>query len=161
MQLRMGSRLAFKLDVPDALRAIQVPPLLLLTLVENAVKHGIAPQIDGGEVIMSARDEGRLIGIEVADTGMGILSRGQQSGETPSTGVGLENLCARLQLSYGQPVALELVPNEPRGTRVRVCLPLEMPRTETAVENVPVQVASANAARAAHLLPQESHGGGQ
>jgi signal transduction histidine kinase len=159
MQMRMGNRLAFEVDVPDALRATEVPPLLLLTLVENAVKHGIAPQIDGGEVMVSARVDRALIAIEVADTGVGVRERGKQAGEVPSTGVGLDNLCARLQLAYDQPVVIELLANLPRGTRVRLRLPREMAGTETTAAKV--RVMSAEAAHSAGLLTQESHGGGQ
>ncbi|HTT09579.1 MAG TPA: histidine kinase [Burkholderiaceae bacterium] len=129
MQMRMGSRLVFEVDVPEALRAIEVPPLLLLTLVENAVKHGIAPHVEGGEVVLSAHEQGGLIRIEVADTGVGALAARPPPGEAPSTGVGLDNLRGRLQLVYGQTIEVELVANVPRGTRVRLRLPREMPRT--------------------------------
>ena len=128
MRMRMGSRLTFAIDVPGHLRATEVPPLLLLTLVENAVKHGIAPRVEGGEILLRARDDGASIELEVADTGAGLSGAAPSTTQPPSTGVGIENLRGRLQLAYGQPVALEMTPHVPRGTRVRVSLPREMPR---------------------------------
>ncbi|HUL67928.1 MAG TPA: histidine kinase [Burkholderiaceae bacterium] len=134
MRMRMGSRLTFTVDVPDHLRATEVPPLLLLTLVENAVKHGIAPRVEGGEIALRARDGAAVIELEVADTGAGMSTPGASSTQPLSTGVGIENLRGRLQLAYGQPVALDMAPNMPRGTRVRVSLPREMLRPGGALD---------------------------
>jgi signal transduction histidine kinase len=161
MHMRMGSRLAFIIDVPETLRATQVPPLLLLTLVENAVKHGIAPQVEGGEVVLRAREVDAAIEVEVADTGVGIPAPGSRSTEAPSTGVGLENLRSRLQLAYGRPVGVELVPNAPRGTRVEIRLPKELPHPEAAAAGAQVQVGSVETARSAGLLAPDGHGGGR
>ena len=139
MQMRMGGRLSFIVDVPEALRTIEVPPLTLLTLVENSVKHGIAPQVEGGEVLLRARENGVSIEVEVADTGAGIVAAGGRSSEAPSTGVGLDNLRGRLQLAYGEAVPVELTPNPPRGTRVQLRLPRELPRRDGAAALVPAE----------------------
>lgn len=155
MQMRMGARLAFTIDVPDTLRAIEVPPLLLLTLVENAVKHGIAPQIEGGEVVLRAREDGAAIEVEVVDTGVGVSTAADKPADAPSTGVGLENLRGRLQLAYGKEVALELRPNTPRGTLVHLRLPREMPRAETVAAGAQVLVLTEEAARNARLIPDK------
>ena len=58
MAVRMGPRLAVRLDLPDALRAVAVPPLLLQPLVENAIRHGLEPKVDGGRIEVSARLDG-------------------------------------------------------------------------------------------------------
>jgi hypothetical protein len=73
MQRRLGGRLAWRFDVPDTLRAERVPPMSVQPLVENAVKHGIEPEIDGGAIEVRARREadGSLV-VEVADTGGGL-----------------------------------------------------------------------------------------
>ena len=157
MQMRMGSRLAYSLDVPDVLRDIEVPPLMLLTLVENAIKHGIAPQVEGGEIVLRARKVDGSIDIEVVDTGAGVSAAGNGT-EAPSTGVGLENLRGRLQLAYGEQVAVELAPNTPRGTRVHLRLPVEMPRGELISHAAQIRVLTAEAARSAGVLAQETPG---
>ena len=136
MQMRMGNRLTFEVDVPDGLRSIEVPPLMLLTLVENAIKHGIAPQVEGGSVQVSAREAGESIDLVVADTGAGVAPDGSVPNESPSTGVGLENLRGRLQLAYGSEVPVELLSNQPRGTRVRLRLPRDLPNVEPVVQVV-------------------------
>jgi signal transduction histidine kinase len=160
MQMRMGSRLTFTLDVPQRLRDVEVPPLMLLTLVENAVKHGIAPQVEGGAVALRARDDGALIEIEVTDTGAGVRGADARTCEVPSTGVGLENLRGRLQLAYGEQVAVTLTPNAPRGTRVQLRIPREMPHGEVALHAAQIRVMTAEAARSAGLLVQETAGSG-
>ncbi|MEX0745104.1 MAG: histidine kinase, partial [Phycisphaeraceae bacterium] len=71
LAIRMGARLRYELALPEALASLQVPPMLLQPLVENAVKHGLEPKIEGGSVKVSAHEErGRLV-LEVADTGLG------------------------------------------------------------------------------------------
>ncbi|HYS11695.1 MAG TPA: histidine kinase [Burkholderiaceae bacterium] len=157
MQMRMGDRLAFTIDVPDSLCAIEVPPLLLLTLVENAVKHGVAPQVEGGEVLVRARENGASIEIEVVDTGVGVPAAASRPTEAPSTGIGLDNLRGRLHLAYGQQVAVQLLPNVPRGTRAQ----LRLPREEVAMQGAQVRVMAEDAARGAGLLQPKGHGGTQ
>jgi signal transduction histidine kinase len=152
MQMRMGSRLAFRVDVPTQLRAIEVPPLLFLTLVENAVKHGVGPRIEGGDVLLRAREDGEWIEVEVADTGVGLTAAKNEAAEVQSTGVGLDNLRGRLQLAYGQAVAVDLLPNAPRGARVVLRLPREFPPAEAAEPAAEVLIMTADAARRAGLL---------
>jgi LytS/YehU family sensor histidine kinase len=139
MQMRMGGRLSFVVDVPEALRTIEVPPLTLLTLVENSVKHGIAPQVEGGEVLLRARENGVSIEVEVADTGAGVLTAERAASEAPSTGVGLDNLRGRLHLAYGEAVSVELAPNRPRGTRVQMRLPRDLPRRDAPASLAPAE----------------------
>lgn len=88
-QARLGERLRVRVEVPEELESASVPPLSLQVLVENAVKHGIAPLEDGGEIHISAKREGTDLVIEVGDPGTGI-------GAQPGTGTALETLRARL-----------------------------------------------------------------
>jgi sensor histidine kinase YesM len=73
-QIRMGQRLAFSTDIPLELRTHPVPPMMLLTLVENAIKHGLNPSPFGGLVRVTARCEGDRLALSVADTGVGFGS---------------------------------------------------------------------------------------
>jgi len=115
-QVRMGPRLRAEVDIPDALRDRPVPPMVLLTLVENALKHGLQPMVDGGSVQVRACAAEGCITLTVADTGRGM---GNASGH----GTGLANLRARLRATYGPAASLSLAVNEPRGVVVTVTLP--------------------------------------
>jgi signal transduction histidine kinase len=115
-QVRMGPRLTSEVDVPAALGGQEIPPMLLLTLVENAIKHGLAPQPEGGQVSVQARCEGGRLLLTVADTGRGL-------GDEVGHGTGLVNLQARLKARYGHQATLTLRMNEPRGVIAEVALP--------------------------------------
>ncbi len=120
---RMGERLRWRLQVPDHLLACSMPPMLIQPLVENAVKHGIEPSVEGGEVtVVIAEQEGGLR-IEVADTGSGLGTGGARAG----TGVGCANVSARLAGRYGADARLSLEPNPPRGARAVMTLPMACP----------------------------------
>ena len=94
LQMRMGKRLAFEIAVPPELLEAPFPPLMLPSLVENAIKHGLEPQREGGDVTITASEaEGRLR-VSVADTGRGF-------GEALGSGVGLTNIRERLAALYG------------------------------------------------------------
>src|SRR5690606_21211369 len=69
MAIRMGPRLAFQLELPPALAAQPVPTLLLQPLVENSIRHGLEPQVQGGRIKVTARQEGEALVLEVLDTG--------------------------------------------------------------------------------------------
>jgi signal transduction histidine kinase len=118
-QVRMGSRLKVTIDAPDAVADLPVPPMVLLTLVENAIKHGIGPQVEGGEIRVQAQrqPEGPLM-LSVTDTGRGLVAG---SGH----GSGLANLRARLKALYGQAAALSLTAKQPQGVVATVILPAE------------------------------------
>jgi signal transduction histidine kinase len=137
MRFRMADRLDARVRIPDDLRAIPIPPLLLMTLVENAIKHGLAPRVEGGRVEISARRENGAVLIEVRDTGAGLAPAGTSSAGpgSPSTGTGLANARARLELAYGKGARLDLAPNEPLGTVARITIPdsaLDRPSPESA-----------------------------
>jgi len=118
LRVRMGARLRYAIDVPSTLTAEPFPPMMLLTLVENALKHGIDPSPGGGTIaVRAARDRGDLA-VCVADTGVG-FGRSVSGG----TGVGLANARARLSALYGDAASLELAANEPTGVIATLRIP--------------------------------------
>jgi sensor histidine kinase YesM len=118
--LRMGSRLAWSVDAAPELLGLPVPPMLLQPVVENAIKHGLEPKVDGGRVDVTARRDGNALLLTVADTGLGVAA----TREPTSTGLGLANLRARLATLFGDAASLRMADNAPAGTRVTVVLPL-------------------------------------
>ena len=120
LQIRMGSYLAFSVDVPAGLRNYAFPPMMLLTLTENAIKHGLAPSPEAGRIDVVARIDETCLVIEVADTGVGF-----GVAKTSGTGIGLANTRARLAALYGPEAELALRPNEPRGVVATVRVPLD------------------------------------
>jgi signal transduction histidine kinase len=121
MQTRLRERLRYTIDIPDTVGKLSIPPGMLITLVENAIKHGIEPSPAGGAIAVSAQlfagDGDARLAIVVADTGAGL------SGSAPGQGIGLANIRERLTLLYGERASLELEENEPRGFRARLTLP--------------------------------------
>ena len=115
--MRMGERLRFKLELPDALAQADVPPMLLQPLVENSLKHGLEPKVEGGEVKVSAREEGGRLVLEVADTGLG-----KADGSTGGTGVGLANVRERLAAAY-EGAKVDAGVNSAGGYTVRLSIP--------------------------------------
>ncbi|QFZ84282.1 sensor histidine kinase [Variovorax paradoxus] len=124
MSVRMGERLRYTLDLPDDLRDTPVPPLLLQPLVENSIRHGLEPQVEGGEIAVRARREAGELVIEVSDTGVGLDAAPQQPSEEGS-GFGLEQVRERLATVYGEQSRLSLSPaTSGGGTCVTLNLPL-------------------------------------
>ena len=117
-QIRMGRRLAFAVDVPPALRDARMPPLMLLTLVENAIKHGLSPSPRGGRIDVRASLGGRTLRVAVADTGVGFA-------KAAGGGTGLANIRARLAAQYGSAATLALERNEPQGIVAIIAVPHE------------------------------------
>jgi hypothetical protein len=120
MQLRMGERLRVKLELPAALNAVELPPLLVQPLVENAIHHGLEPQIAGGEIVVTARRDGQELLIDVEDDGQGLDGPRRR----PGNGVALANIRARLQARWGSLATLALLPRDGGGTRARIRIPL-------------------------------------
>ena len=121
MGVRMGERLASRLSLPDELRGVRLPPMLLQPLVENAIIHGLEPKIVGGEVAIAAEARDGLLEITVRDTGLGL----RDTPESRGGGVGVSTTRERLQAIYGDRAAIVLAPNRPQGAIVRLTLPLE------------------------------------
>jgi signal transduction histidine kinase len=112
MAMRMPDRLRYSIDIDPALKDLRFPPMALLTLVENAVRHGIDPGMKDGEINIGARTVGaNAVLIWVSDTGVGMS-------ETASMGLGLNNLKERLKAVFGADAALELSEQSPHGLRV-------------------------------------------
>jgi sensor histidine kinase YesM len=123
LALRMGARLAWHVDVPPHLRDARVPPALLQPLVENAIKHGLEPKIEGGRVDVVARDDGADLVVAVTDTGAGFGRTALPLGG--STGLGLAGLRARLAALYDGRASVAVRETAEGGVRVTVRLPLE------------------------------------
>jgi sensor histidine kinase YesM len=117
-QVRMGRRLSYSVDIAPALREISVPSMMLLTLVENAIKHGLAPLREGGRVDVFAHVEGTDLQLDVADTGRGF------GDDTSGMGTGLANIQARLAAMFGEAAALTLMPGRVRGLLATIRMPL-------------------------------------
>lgn len=116
MQARLGERLQFSLELPQALGAARVPGMLLLTLAENAIKHGIEPSLRGGSIAVKAHWADGLLTLCVADTGVGLP-------ESPGEGIGLTNVRERLKLSYGGQAMLRLEHNRDGGVLALLHIP--------------------------------------
>jgi sensor histidine kinase YesM len=115
--MRMGERLRYRIDLPEALRGVLIPPLLIQPLVENAVKHGLEPSIDGGEVTVAAERAGGTIRIQVIDSGVGIRET------TGGSGIGLDNVRRRLAIMYGDAGRLVIEESNPSGVKVVIEIP--------------------------------------
>jgi signal transduction histidine kinase len=119
LQMRMGDRLAFEIDAEPALGAARVPPMVLPTLVENAIKHGLSPLPEGGRIrIRAVAEDGRRLVLQVEDNGAGFAASG-------GSGVGLANTRSRLAALYGTEASLSLAMAAPRGVVATVRLPLQ------------------------------------
>jgi hypothetical protein len=117
LKIRMGSRLQLQIDVPEPLRAVPLPAMMLQTLVENAIKHGLEPQPGGGTVWILARSLDASIAVTVADDGRGF------SAEGGGTGIGLRNVRERLRLAYGAAAGFTIVANFPAGVAATITVP--------------------------------------
>lgn len=120
--IRMGPRLAFDLDLPADMRMMRVPPMLLQPLVENAIRHGLEPKIDGGRIRVAARMAGQRLQLAVEDEGRGVDAARQI--DAGGTGVGLGNVRERLVTQFGRDAALEIADSTAGGTTVTLYLPI-------------------------------------
>ena len=150
LQMRMGERLAFEISVAPGLESAPFPPLMLPSLVENAIKHGLEPQREGGKVTIAAEALDGTLRITVADTGRGLS-------EAPGQGVGLSNLRERLAALYGDAGRLVIEANEPHGVRATI----EVPRGASGMNagaNAGVKSPSAPAASPTSVPPPPPQG---
>ena len=115
-KVRMGERLRYQVDVPDSIKDIPFPPMLIQPLVENAIKHGLEPKIEGGEVFISGKENKEILRLEIADTGVGFY-------EESDPGTGLSNIRERLQSIYGDKGRLILEDNRPCGLKAIIEVP--------------------------------------
>ena len=117
LRIRMGDRLRVQIEVPEALKTVPVPPMMLQTLVENAIKHGLEPVPGGGTIWIIARESDGRVAITVADDGRGFSEEGG------GTGIGLKNVRERLRLAYADNASFTIVANFPRGVAATITVP--------------------------------------
>lgn len=120
-KLRLGARLTVRMEIEEKVRSVRIPVLSLQSLVENAVKHAIATQPEGGTLSIIARPAGDSVEIQVSDTGPGF----GMSSETKGAGVGLDNVSRRLRLCYGASAGLRIESSPGSGTSVGFEVPWE------------------------------------
>ena len=121
LQVRMEERLTTEIDVPDGLLSAEFPPMMIQTLVENSIKHGLEPKAEGGHLSVKAEIRHGKLCVTVSDTGLGFA--GAADGKTAGTGVGLANIRERLSLLYGSKAALTIANNPVGGTIVTITVP--------------------------------------
>jgi signal transduction histidine kinase len=124
MQIRMGERLTFELDLPVALKDRLIPTLLLQPIVENAIKHGLEPSKDGGTIWIRAHREASILVVDISDTGLGNEpARFQTSAQ--DQGYGLSQVRERLLTVYGSQAQMVINSKPGEGTQVRLQWPLQ------------------------------------
>ena len=123
MAVRMGSRLAYTLDLPAELAVLSVPTLLLQPLVENSIKPGLEPKVGGGSITVRARRAGSLLTLEVADTGVGVDSA--QPALNGQAGFGMAQVRERLSTCYGALANIEFGALAAGGTLATLKLPID------------------------------------
>ncbi|WP_439329820.1 sensor histidine kinase [Comamonas guangdongensis] len=120
MQIRMGERLSYELELPAELAEVPVPPLLLQPLVENSIRHGLEPQLAGGRIsVRAALLAGERLSLSVSDNGRGLSQPGTPGGN----GFGLQQIRERLANRYGAGATLELIADSAGGTRACIQFP--------------------------------------
>jgi signal transduction histidine kinase len=123
-QARMEDRLRFRIDADEAARTAHMPPLLLQPLVENAVLHGVEPQLDGGSVTVRATVQDGRLKLQVQDDGPGPDAPRRHAGGGAGNGIALANVRERLLQRHGDAATLALSPAVPRGTVAQLTLPV-------------------------------------
>jgi signal transduction histidine kinase len=121
MQVRMGSRLSYAFQIPEELHGAAIAPMLLQPLVENAIKHGLEPKIEGGHIDVRAARDGQTLVLTVTDSGLGLDALFP---DKDNMHVGVANIRERLQALYGERASCILLPNTPSGVIAQLTLPL-------------------------------------
>jgi signal transduction histidine kinase len=127
LKVRMEERLATEIEIPEGLYSAEFPSMMIQTLVENAIKHGLEPKPEGGSLRVKAEIVHGKLAVSVADTGLGF-----GKAATAGTGVGLANIRERLQLLYGHKATLAVTENPVGGTIVTVTVPYKSLEGESA-----------------------------
>jgi LytS/YehU family sensor histidine kinase len=118
LKFRMEDRLQYTVTIPQGLMSAQFPPMMLQSLVENSIKHGLEPNPEGGAITLSADIVDGRLRVTVADTGLGFAAAAR-----PGSGVGLANVRERLSALYGGRARLSIDANHPTGTIVTIDVP--------------------------------------
>ncbi|MBK8739657.1 MAG: histidine kinase [Betaproteobacteria bacterium] len=117
LRIRMGDRLDVRIEVPEPLQATPLPSMMLQTLVENAIKHGLEPLPGGGTIWILARAAQGRVSLTVADDGRGFSEDGG------GTGIGLKNVRERLRLVYDGAASFSIAANFPKGVAATIVVP--------------------------------------
>ncbi|MBO9537955.1 histidine kinase [Herbaspirillum sp.] len=140
MSLRMGMRLSYTLQLPEELGRLRLAPMLLQPLVENAIKHGLEPKVEGGNCTVRAALHQDMLVLSVFDTGVGLATGVSFNSPSPKAGLaaltgkkepeigmhfGLDNIRERLSTLYGPLAELILTHNVPAGTMAQITIPLK------------------------------------
>lgn len=120
LKIRMGERLQVRIEVDATLARVPFPSMMLQTLAENAIKHGLEPKPGGGTIWILARTHGQALAVTVADDGAGLKGNG-------SGGIGLANVRERLQLEYGDAASFQMGSNFPSGVAATIRVPYRVP----------------------------------
>ena len=123
LKIRMDERLQVSIELPAELAGVPFPSMMLQTLAENAINHGLEPKTGGGRIWITARKDidGDSITVTVADDGIGF------GGDTSGTGIGLKNIRERLKLAYGSAANFTIIANFPEGVAASINVPLAGP----------------------------------
>jgi len=127
LKVRMEDRLQTSIMVPEGLLSAEFPPMMIQSLVENAIKHGLEPKAEGGTLSVSAEIVHGRLAVTVADTGLGF-----GRADTAGTGIGLANIRERLKLLYGDKASMVVADNLPSGTIVTLTVPYQAQAREGA-----------------------------
>ena len=125
LKVRMEDRLQTDVSVPDGLLSAEFPSMMIQSLVENAIKHGLEPKAEGGTLTVRAEIVHGKLAVMVADTGLGF-----GKAATAGTGTGLANIRERLKLLYGNKASMVVTENEPSGTVVTLTVPYQVQSRE-------------------------------
>jgi LytS/YehU family sensor histidine kinase len=121
MELRLGGRLTVGIDLPEALAELRFPPMLLISLVENAVRHGVEKKVGRAHIELSARRRDAhgepALEVAVADDGVGLR-------EGLTEGTGLSNVRGQLETLFGSTAALSIESRPSGGVRASITIPL-------------------------------------
>ena len=120
LKMRMEERLEFSLSIPEGLNSAAFPTMMLQTLVENSIKHGLEPKAEGGTIRISAEVAHNKLRVAVVDDGLGFAA-------VPSTGtgLGLQNIRERLALLYQGNYQFIITPNDPTGVSITIEIPYQ------------------------------------
>jgi LytS/YehU family sensor histidine kinase len=120
LKVRMEDRLQATINVPEGLLSAEFPPMMIQSLVENAIKHGLEPKAEGGKLTVRAEIVHGKLAVTIADTGLGF-----GKAATAGTGVGLANIRERIKLLYGDRASMTVADNTPSGTVVTLTVPYQ------------------------------------
>jgi signal transduction histidine kinase len=135
IKMRIEDRLEVEIAVPEGLESAEFPPMMLQSLVENSIKHGIEPKADGGKVRVAAGVQNAQLWVEVSDTGVGVPDGDLLDGPTSGTGIGLQNIRERLAMLYPGKSRLMLRSDPTTGTIVRISVPYQVGPEVVAAEH--------------------------